>query len=101
MGLVLRRFTNLLFFIIGEIKAARVSRLGHMERIGEDQPVKRLGQPLRRQPVGRPRYYWKDEVAKDMIEVPDWSKLAQNRKEWQILMSEAKTRFGSLSYRSK
>lgn len=91
--------------IIGEIKSSRLRWLGHVERMGEDRAVRKayLGQPSGRRPVGRPRYRWKDEVAKDLkeLEVSDWSELAQNREDWRTLMSEAKIHFGSLSQRSK
>ncbi|CAB3260176.1 unnamed protein product [Arctia plantaginis] len=45
--------------------------------------------------VRRPRYRWKDKVTKEILEIQmfDWSGLAQNRKEWRILMSEVKTHF--------
>ncbi|CAG9112619.1 unnamed protein product [Plutella xylostella] len=91
--------------IIGEIKSSRLRWLGHVERMGEDRAVSKvyLGQPSGRRPVGRPRYHWKNEVAKDLkeLEVSDWSELAQNREDWRTLMSEAKIHFGSLSQRSK
>lgn len=49
--------------------------------------------------MGRPKYRWKDDVARDMEEmkVSDWSEFPQNRKEWRILVPEAKTHSESLS----
>lgn len=42
--------------------------LGHVERVGDHQAAKRAyrGQLTGRCPVGRPRYRWTGEVAKDL-----------------------------------
>ncbi|XP_072946217.1 uncharacterized protein [Epargyreus clarus] len=88
--------------IIGEIKAHRLCWLGHVERMGEDRAVKRayLAVPSGRRPVGRPKYRWKDEVEKDLcdLRVDDWRETAQDRPKWRLLLSEAKTHFGSSRY---
>ncbi|KAJ0170766.1 hypothetical protein K1T71_013538 [Dendrolimus kikuchii] len=91
--------------IIGEIKAHRLRWLGHVERMGEDRSVRKayLGRPVGRRPVGRPKYRWKDRVEADLSELgaSNWQETAQDREKWHVLVSEAKTHFGSLSQRSK
>ncbi|CAH0398144.1 unnamed protein product [Chilo suppressalis] len=90
--------------IIGEIKAARLRWLGHVERMGEDRAVKRayLRQPIGRRPVGRPRYRWSDEVQRDLqsLSADGWRDLARDRRAWRHLVSEAKIHFGSLRHNS-
>lgn len=72
--------------------------------MGEDRAAKRayLGQPTGRRPVGRPRYRWRDMVEADLrvIHANNWQDTAQDRTEWRVLVSEAKTHFGSLSRES-
>ncbi|CAH0399288.1 unnamed protein product [Chilo suppressalis] len=91
--------------IIGEIKAARLRWLGHVERMREDREVKRayLGRPIGQRPVGRPRYRFSDEVQKDLqsLGADCWWDLARDRKAWRHLVSEAKIHFGSLRRSNK
>ncbi|KAG7296948.1 hypothetical protein JYU34_019852 [Plutella xylostella] len=91
--------------IIGETKAHRLRWLGHLERMGEDRSAKRAyqGQPSGKRPVGRPRYRWRDVVLADLreLQASDWQDTAQDRGKWRVLVSEAKTHFGSLRQRSK
>lgn len=81
----------------------------HVERTGECRAAKRVeraacpGQPTDRRPVDRPRYRWKNAVAKDLkqLNVPKSSELAQDRKKWRTWISEVKIHFVSLTQQSK
>ncbi|XP_063547225.1 uncharacterized protein LOC134754789 [Cydia strobilella] len=88
--------------IIGETKAHRLRWFGHVLRMEEDRGVKRayLGRQVGRRPVGRPRYRWGDAVGVDLsaLHADNWREMAQDRDDWRILVSEAKTHFGSLRH---
>jgi hypothetical protein len=60
---------------------------------GEDRRVHRVlvGKPEGKRPLGRPRRRWEDNIKIDLQEVGggrgDWMELAQERDEWQTLVS--------------
>ncbi|XP_061715485.1 uncharacterized protein LOC133523771 [Cydia pomonella] len=88
--------------IVGETKAHRLRWLGHVLRMEEDRGAKRayLGRPVGRRPIGRPRYRWGDAVEADLrdLQADNWREMAQDRDNWRVLVSEAKTHFGSLRH---
>ncbi|KAJ0170206.1 hypothetical protein K1T71_014134 [Dendrolimus kikuchii] len=69
--------------------------------MGEDRSVRKayLGRPVGRRPVGRPKYRWKDRLEADLSELgaSKWQETAQDQEKWHVLVSEAKTHFGSLN----
>ena len=91
--------------IVGETKSHRLRWLGHLERMGGNRAVKRAyeGSVTGRRPVGRPRYRWRDMVTADLreLQAEDWQSTAQNRDKWHVLVSVAKTHFGSLNQNQK
>jgi hypothetical protein len=48
-----------------------------------------VGKPKGRQPLGRPRHRWEDDIKMDLLEVGwgmDWIELAQNRdRSWALV----------------
>jgi hypothetical protein len=65
-------------------KSRRMRWAGHAARMGEKRGAYRIlmGRPEGRQPLGRPRRRWKDNIKMDLQEVGwgmDWIELAQDR----------------------
>lgn len=88
--------------VIGEIKSGWLRWLDYVERMGVDRAaeITYLEQTTGRRAIGRPRYCWRDGIAKDLKEliVPKWSKLAQNRK---YAYFDVAGHFGLLNKQSK
>jgi len=68
---------------------------GHVARIGEERGVYRvLGETGGKEPLGRPRRRWVDNIMMDLQEVGlgyiDWIGLAQDRDRWRTLVSAVK-----------
>ena len=79
-------------------KRARISSLGHLERMQDDRmPKKIFTQELegtgRR---GRPRKRWKEKVERDfqVLGVRRWRQLMADRKEWKDIVRQAKAHSG-------
>ena len=53
-----------------------------------------VGKPEGKNPVGRPRHRWEDNIKMDLQEVGggcgDWMELAQDRGRWQALVSKVR-----------
>jgi hypothetical protein len=68
--------------IIGFIKKRR-NWLGHVERIQEDNSVKKIKRwkSKSRRPIGRPITHWEDDVLGDIrsLNVNNWKKVLQDR----------------------
>jgi hypothetical protein len=81
--------------IINFIRAQRLSRLGHIERMQGARMVKAIycWKPTSRRPTGRPKTRWGDDIRKDIqkIKVPNWKTLAQDSRRWKELIEKAKT----------
>ena len=75
------------------IKSSRMKWAGHVARMGEERGVYRvlLGETGGKEPLGRPRRRWVDNIKMDLQEVGcgyvDWIGLAQNRDRWRTLVS--------------
>ena len=50
--------------IIGFIKKQRLNWLGHVQRMAEDNDVKKFKRwkPMSQRPIGRPKKRWEDDV---------------------------------------
>jgi len=78
--------------IVRVVKSRRMTRAGHVARMGEDRGVQRVlvGKPEGKRPLGRPRRRWEDNIKKDLQEVGgghgDWMELAQDRDRWRALV---------------
>jgi len=81
--------------IIGFIKKQKLNRLGHVERMAEDnvvQMIKRL-KLMSKRPIGRPKTRWEDDVLEDIksINIRNWKKVAHNRDRWKKVVEQAIT----------
>jgi hypothetical protein len=81
--------------IIGFIKKQRLSWLGHIERMTEDNIVQKIKRwkPMSKRPIGRPKMRWKVDVLEDVrnMNVRNWKKAAQNRDSWKKVVERART----------
>jgi len=79
--------------IVRVIKSRRMRWAGHVARMGEGRGVYRVlvGKPEGKEPVGRPRRKWVDNIRMDLQEVGcgymDWIGRAQDRDRWRTLVS--------------
>jgi hypothetical protein len=69
--------------IIGFFKKQRLNWLGHVERMAEDNNVKKIKRwkPMYKRPIGRPKIRWEENVLEDIksMNVHNWKNVAQNR----------------------
>jgi len=81
--------------VIGVIKNERLTWLGHVERMAEDNIVQRIKRwkPVSKRPIGRPKTRWEDDVLEDIknMKVHNWKKVAQNRNSWNKTVEQART----------
>ena len=58
---------NLALGIIGFIKIQRLNWLGHVERMAEDNNVRKIKRwkPMSKRPIGRPKIRWEEDVLED------------------------------------
>jgi hypothetical protein len=65
--------------IIGFIKKQRLSWLGHIESMTEENIVQKIKRrkPMSKRPIGRPKTRWEDDVLGDIrkLNVNKWKKL--------------------------
>jgi len=82
--------------IVRFIKAQRIKRLGHIQRMDQARPTGKLldWKPMGPRTVGRPRQRWQEDVMEDlkMLKVKNWKKAAKDRRTWRDLAEKAKTR---------
>jgi hypothetical protein len=84
--------------IVRVIKVARLRWLGHLVRMEENSPCKKItfSQPEGSQKKGRPKLRWLDSVLKDvkLLKVETWRKKACDRNIWGRTIKEAKVHKG-------
>jgi hypothetical protein len=84
--------------IVRVIKVARIRWLGHLVRMEENSPCKKITflQPEGSRKKGRPKLRWLDSVLKDikLLEVETWWKKARDRNIWRRIIKEAKVHKG-------
>ena len=79
--------------IVRVVKSRRMRWVGHVARMGEGRGVYRVlvGKPEGKEPLGRPRRRWENNIKMDLQEVGggcgDWMELAQDRDRWRALVS--------------
>jgi hypothetical protein len=79
--------------IVRVVKSRRMRWAEHVTHMGTERGVHRLlvGKPEGKQPLGRPRCRWDDNIKMDLKEVGggcgDWMELAQDRDRWRALVS--------------
>jgi hypothetical protein len=81
--------------IIGFIKMQILSWLGHVERMADDNNVKKIKRwkPISKRPIGRPKTRWEDDVLEDIksMKIYDWKNIVQNRDRWKKVVEQART----------
>jgi hypothetical protein len=81
--------------IIGFIKKQRLNWLGHVERMTEDNNVKKIKRwkPMSKRPIGRPKLRWEDDVLGDIknMNVRNWKNVARDREGWKKVVGQART----------
>jgi hypothetical protein len=84
--------------IVRFIKAQRIKCLGHIQRMGQARPTRKLldWKPMGTKPVGTPRQRWQEDVTEDLkkLKVKNWKKAAKGRRIWRDLAEKAKTHRG-------
>jgi hypothetical protein len=79
------------------IKAQRIKWLGHIQRMDQARPTRKLLdlKPMGTRPVGRPRQRWQEDVTEDLkkLKVKNWKEAAKDRT-WRDLAEKAKTHKG-------
>ena len=78
--------------IVRVIKSRRMRWAGHVARMCEERGVQGLGRETGgKEPLGRPRRRWVDNIGMDLHEVGcgymEWIGLAQDRDWWRTLVS--------------
>ena len=87
--------------IIGFIKIGRLQWAGHVMRMDESRPARRvlLSDPGGNRVRGRPKSRWEDNVELDAgtCGIRNWKARARNRQEWNSLLKKTRTLKGLLS----
>ena len=73
--------------IVRSIKTQRIKRLGHIQRMDQARPTRKLldWKPMGTRPVGKPRQRWQEDVMEDLkkLEVKNWKEAAKDRRTWR------------------
>jgi hypothetical protein len=81
--------------IIGFIRKQRLKWLDHVERMTEDNNVKKIKRwkPMSKRPLGRSKLRWKDDVSEDIksLNLRNWRNVAQDRERWKKVVEQART----------
>jgi len=84
--------------IVRFIKAQRNKWLGHIQRMDQARPTRKLldWKSMGNRPVERPRQQWQQDVMGDLkkLKVKNWKETARNRRTWKDLAEKAKTHKG-------
>jgi len=84
--------------IVRFTKAQRIKWLGHIQRMDQTRPTRKLldWKRIGTRPVGRPRQWWQEDVmdALKKLKVKNWKETAKDRRTWRDLAEKAKTHKG-------
>jgi hypothetical protein len=84
--------------IVRFIKAQRIRLLGHMQRMDQARPTRKVldWKPMGTRPIGRPRQRWQEDVMEDLkkLKVKNWKETAKDRRTLRDLTEKAKTHEG-------
>jgi hypothetical protein len=73
--------------IVRFIKAQRIKWLGHIQRMDQTRPTRKLldWKPMGTRPVGRPRQQWQEDVMGDLkkLKIKNWKETAKGRRTWR------------------
>jgi len=80
--------------ILRLIKAQRIKWLGHVQRMDQARPTRKLldWKPMGTRPLGRPRQRWQKDVMEDFKKpkIKNWKETAKDRRTWRELAEKAK-----------
>jgi len=80
------------------IKAQRIKWLGHIQRMDQARPTRKLldWKQMGTRPVGRPRQRWQEDVMEDIkqLKVKNLKETPKDRRTWIDLAERAKTHKG-------
>jgi hypothetical protein len=81
--------------IVRFIKAQRIKWLGHIQRMDQARPTRKLldWRRMGTRPVGRPRQRWQEDVMQNLkkLKVKNWKEAAKDSRTWRDLDEKAKT----------
>jgi hypothetical protein len=81
--------------IVRLIKAQRIKWLGHIQRMDQARPTRKLldWNPMGTRSIGRPRQRWQEDVMEDLkkLKVKNWKETAKDRRNLRDLTVKAKT----------
>ena len=84
------------------IRIARLRWAGHVQRMNEEDVLKRIMKctPEGKRGRGRPRLRWIDGILEDVkvLGVKNWWTLAKDREVWRKILREAEAHDGLWSY---
>ena len=84
--------------IVRFIKAQRIKWLGHIQRMDQARPTRKLlgWKPMGAGPIGTPKQRWQENVMEDLkrLKVKNWKETAKDRRTWRGLTEKAKTHKG-------
>ena len=84
--------------IVRFIKAQRIKWLGHIQRMDQARPTRKIldWKPMGTRPVGRPRQRWQKDVTDDLkkLKVKNWKEIVEDRRTWRDLAEKVKTHKG-------
>jgi hypothetical protein len=84
--------------IVRIIKAQRIKCVGHIQRMDQARPTRKLldWKSMGTRPIGRPRQRWQEDVMEDLekLKVKNWKEAAKDRRTWRDLTEKAKTNRG-------
>ena len=85
--------------IVRFIKAQRIKWLGHIQRMGQARPARKLldWKPMGTRPVGRQRQRWQEDVMEDVKKlkvIKNWKEIVKYRRTWRDLAEKTKTQNG-------
>jgi hypothetical protein len=84
--------------IVRFIKAQRIKWLGHVQRMDQARPTKKLldWKSVETRPVGKPRQRWQEDVMEDLkkMKVKNWKEAAKDRRTWRDLAEKVKPHEG-------
>ena len=80
--------------IIGFLKKQRLNWLGHVERMAEDNIVRKTKRlkPMSKRRIRRPETRWEDDVLEDIksMNTQNWKKIAQHRDSLKKAVEQAR-----------
>jgi len=84
--------------IVRFIKAQRIKGLGHIQRMNQARPARKLldWKPMGIRSVGRPRQRWQEDAMEGLkkLKVKNWKKTAKDRRTSRDLAKNVKTHKG-------